>query len=179
MFRGQPEWTRRARLILRSGIIKSLHVLNAACALHFLSTFGMFQFMYGPSMLPTLATHGEIAFEDRFTVRHDPSKIQRGDLLTVRSPLDPRRILCKRVIGLPGDVVCVDPTGHRAPSTEHVLIPRGHLWLAGDNAANSKDSRMFGPVPIGLVEGRLVARVWPLSRFTVFRNPTQVLGYDP
>jgi inner membrane protease subunit 1 len=73
---------------------------------------------------------------------------------------------------LPGDVVCVDPTGQLAPSTEHVVVPKGHIWVSGDNAADSRDSRMYGPVPMALIHGRLFARVWPPSAMTIFRNPT-------
>ena len=110
-------------------------------------------------MLPTLAVSGEIVVEDCISVRLDPGKLQRGELVVLKSPLDPQRIICKRIIGLAGDTVCVDPTGRLAPSTEHVLVPKGHIWIVGDNAAESRDSRLYGPVPIALVHGRLCARV--------------------
>jgi inner membrane protease subunit 1 len=110
-------------------------------------------------MLPTLATEGEIVIEDRLTFRLFPDRLSRGDLITLKSPLEPGRIICKRVIGLPGDVVCVDPTGKKAPSTEHVIIPKGHVWISGDNAAWSRDSRNYGPVSMSLIQGRLLARV--------------------
>lgn len=110
-------------------------------------------------MMPTLADSGEIVVEDRLSIRWNPTGIARGDLITLYSPLDPSRIICKRVIGLPGDVVCVDPTGQKAPSTEHVVIPKGHLWISGDNAAMSRDSRDYGPVSMSLVRAKLRARV--------------------
>ncbi|KAF7306656.1 hypothetical protein MIND_00457200 [Mycena indigotica] len=147
--------------------LKALKVINAAAALHLLSHFGTFATMSGPSMLPTLAADGEVGLEDRWSVRRNPDTVKRGDIITVRSPLDPRRVLCKRVTGLAGDIVSLDPSG------EGILIPPGHMWIEGDNPANSRDSRNFGPVPMGLIEGRLVARIWPPSRFTVFRNPKE------
>lgn len=107
-------------------------------------------------MLPTLAVSGELVVERPL---YSSSQLARGDLVTFISPLDPTRIACKRVVGLPGDVVCVDPTGEYAPSTEHVIIPRNHVWLSGDNMAFSRDSRTYGPVPMGLLKGKLVARV--------------------
>lgn len=107
-------------------------------------------------MLPTMSATGEVVLENRLIT---PSKLKRGDLVTYISPLDPTRMVCKRLIGLPGDVICVDPTGMVSPSTEHVVIPKGHLWLAGDNAEMSRDSREYGPVSMGLVKGKLVARV--------------------
>lgn len=110
-------------------------------------------------MLPTLANEGELVIEDRLTFRLFPDRLSRGDLITLKSPVEPGRIICKRVIGLSGDVVCVDPTGEKAPSSEHVKIPKGHVWISGDNAAWSRDSRDYGPVSISLIQGRIIARV--------------------
>ncbi|EAU92904.2 signal peptidase I family protein [Coprinopsis cinerea okayama7 len=124
--------------------------------------------MSGPSMLPTLAAGGEVIIEDRLSVRLDPDKFHRGELLIFKSPLHPARMVCKRVAGLPGDVICVDPTGEKAPSTEHVVVPKGHLWMVGDNASWSRDSRTYGPVPMGLIYSRLRARVWPIKDFKIF-----------
>ena len=107
-------------------------------------------------MVPTMYPEGEWILESRLT---SPRKLRRGDLATYISPLDPSRTVCKRVLGLPGDVVCVDPTGQKAPSTEHVVVPKGHLWMSGDNAELSRDSRDYGPVSMALVKGRQVARV--------------------
>ncbi|KAJ6574822.1 signal peptidase I family protein [Mycena capillaripes] len=131
--------------------------------------------MSGPSMLPTLANEGEVVIENRWSHRVNPGSLQRGDLVTFRSPLDRNRIVCKRVIGFPGDIICVDPTGERAPSTEHVVVPTGHIWVMGDNAAYSRDSRHYGPVSMGLIRGKLYARIWPPNNFTIFRNPTTYL----
>ncbi|KAJ7783461.1 peptidase S24/S26A/S26B/S26C [Mycena maculata] len=156
----------------------SPQVVNFLGAVHMTMTYvGTISTMSGPSMLPTLANEGEVVVENRWSIRFNPSSIQRGDLLTLRSPLDRTRVICKRVIGFPGDVICVDPTGLKAPSTEHVVVPKGHIWITGDNAAYSRDSRDYGPVSMGLIQGRLYARILPLSKFTIFRNPTTYLDY--
>ncbi|KAI0830661.1 signal peptidase I family protein [Trametes gibbosa] len=118
-------------------------------------------------MFPTMGMYGEAVLELKWI---DPRSLRRGDLVTHISPVDPTRKVCKRVTGLPGDVVCVDPTGEYAPSTEHVVVPRNHIWVTGDNLAYSRDSRIYGPVPLGLVKGKLYARVLPLRDATVFRN---------
>jgi inner membrane protease subunit 1 len=115
--------------------------------------------MEGPSMLPTLAESGEIVIENTLTYRLFPNSLSRGELITLVSPLNPSRIACKRVIGLPGDWVCVDPTGLKAPSGEHVLVQKGHVWIAGDNPACSNDSRDHGPLSMALIRGKLFARV--------------------
>jgi mitochondrial inner membrane protease subunit 1 len=95
-------------------------------------------------MLPTMAEAGEAVVENRLSFRLNPGGLKRGDLVTFE---------------LPGDIVCVDPTGLKAPSSEHVVVPRGHIWLIGDNADLSRDSRDYGPVPLSLVRGTLWARV--------------------
>ncbi|PLW10200.1 hypothetical protein PCANC_25413 [Puccinia coronata f. sp. avenae] len=103
--------------------------------------------------------------------------LKRGDLVNFISPLNPSVLACKRIIGLPGDRIMVDQnpkTSFPSPDTPFpdipvydfskkilLTIPNGHLWLEGDNYAVSIDSRTYGPVPIGLVSGKIVARVWP------------------
>ncbi|KAI6134012.1 signal peptidase I family protein [Pisolithus croceorrhizus] len=123
--------------------------------------------MDGPSMLPTFDASGEIAVEDILSYRLFPDLV-RGELVSLKSPLNPNRIVCKRVIGLAGDTICVDPTGLKAPSTEHVMVPDGHVWVAGDNTSCSIDSRDYGPVSTALIRGRIVARVYPFNRFEIF-----------
>ncbi|KAH9837093.1 peptidase S24/S26A/S26B/S26C [Rhodofomes roseus] len=157
-----------ATRVAKSSALATLHVVNAVCVAHlFANHVGWINMVDGPSMLPTMSVSGEWVLENKMI---KPQNVQRGDLVTYLSPLDPSRIVCKRVVGLPGDIICVDPTGELAPSTEHVIIPRNHVWLSGDNAAMSRDSRVYGPVSMALIKGKLVARVWPLSRITVFRN---------
>lgn len=107
-------------------------------------------------MLPTMALSGELVIESHLG---SPQKFKRGDLAIFVSPMEPGRRVCKRIIGLPGDIVCVDPTGLVAPSTEHVVVPKNHFWMSGDNAAFSRDSRTYGPVSMSLVRGRMIARV--------------------
>ena len=130
--------------------------------------------MYGPSMLPTFAATGDVVLEDRFSVLLG-RPFARGDLITFVSPANPSHIVCKRILGLPGDVVCVDPTGTVAPSDEHVVIPRGHVWVQGDNADNSRDSRYYGPLSMGLVRGFVYARVSSL-RFQLSASLTRESG---
>lgn len=42
-----------------------------------------------------------------------------------------------------------------------IFVPKGHVWLEGDNSENSIDSRTYGPVPIGLIQSRAILRLHP------------------
>ena len=96
---------------------------------------------------------GDILIVERISKRMQ--KLQRGDIVIVRSPSDPRSHLCKRIIGVYGDRV--------RSGFSYTIISKGQLWLEGDNSNNSNDSRSFGSVPEALVRGRAVCRIWPLD----------------
>jgi signal peptidase I len=98
--------------------------------------------------------------------------------------------LVKRVIGVGGDRVrCCDKQGrvtvNGVPLSEKsyimrgatpsdrpfdVTVPKGRLWVMGDNRANSEDSRYHqdlpggGTVPEKDVVGKVWAIVWPFGR---------------
>lgn len=42
-----------------------------------------------------------------------------------------------------------------------ICVPKGHVWLEGDNSENSIDSRTYGPVPMGLIQSRAFLRIHP------------------
>ena len=100
--------------------------------------------------------------------------ISRGDVVVVEHP---RRegTVCKRVLGLPGDDIIVKKSQYNASHFRHGsekasraarkslhTVPDGHVWLEGDNSANSLDSRSYGTVPAAMIVGRVPFRVWPL-----------------
>ncbi len=86
----------------------------------------------------------------------------------------------KRVIGLPGETVegkdghvfingreLVEPYLPAGTSTSNfgpITVPKGGLWMMGDNRSNSSDSRVFGAIRRRTVVGRAILRVWPFSR---------------
>lgn len=114
------------------------------------------QMTSGPSMMPTLNSGGEFVLLDKLHGRFARS-CSVGDVVVSAKPSDSKQHVCKRIIGMPGDTIYVDPTS----SNKKITIPLGHVWLAGDNIAHSLDSRNYGPVPMGLIKAKVIARVWP------------------
>jgi signal peptidase I len=91
-----------------------------------------------------------------------------GDVVVVQHP-DRIGTVCKRVLGLPGDMVTkpsmrAKTQGRRLRRRRSgmVVVPDGHIWLEGDNPWNSSDSRSYGPIPASMIVGRVLLRVWPL-----------------
>lgn len=119
-------------------------------------------------MLPTLAARGDIVLADSFSVR--TGNLRLGDVVVARSPTNARHTVCKRVLGLEGDLVEVGEPSHAGGSgtipgrAKGVMVPKGYAWLQGDNLHNSTDSRSYGPIPVALVRARVYFRAWPPSR---------------
>ncbi|KAJ6599186.1 signal peptidase [Mycena vulgaris] len=118
----------------------------------------------GRSMQPTLNPDEsllwrDVAIFDRISI-HTFQRYGRGDIVALKSPNNAKYELVKRIIAVEGDTVKTLPP---YPEPE-VHIPKGHIWVEGD-AFHSQDSNSFGPVPLGLVDSRLVSLIWPLWRF--------------
>ncbi|KAI8084947.1 mitochondrial inner membrane protease subunit 2 [Halteromyces radiatus] len=86
-------------------------------------------------------------------------EFSRGEIVTLISPTEPKRIITKRIIALQGDTV------KPLRSDKLVRVPRGHCWVEGDEAFHSKDSNSFGTVPIALINAKVTRILWPPSRF--------------
>nr|CAB3497074.1 unnamed protein product [Digitaria exilis] len=85
-------------------------------------------------------------------------EFSHGDVILFKCPSNHKELFVKRLIALPGEWV-------QLPGSPKVTkIPEGHCWVEGDNAARSLDSRSFGPIPLGLVQGRVTHIIWPPSK---------------
>ncbi|EMG46338.1 Mitochondrial inner membrane protease subunit, putative [Candida maltosa Xu316] len=103
----------------------------------------------------------DIVLVQKYNVKN-PNSLSKGDIIMFRSPENPEKLLTKRIIGTHGDIV--RPKSPPYPKSE-VKIPRNHIWVEGDNSLHSVDSNKFGPISQGLVVGKVITIVWPLSRF--------------
>jgi signal peptidase I len=138
------------------------------------------------SMLPTL-TEGDRVLVNKVSYRlHD---IHRGDVVVFSRPPelqgapDQPADLIKRVVGVPGDtlvardgVLYVNDRPLREPYLAEgtpttgldrpLTVPRGELFVMGDNRTNSQDSRVFGTIPESTVVGRAFLVMWPPGRIS-------------
>lgn len=97
-------------------------------------------------------------------------------------------IFLKRVVALPGETIAIVggkltvngavppelerlsyvvldvPGGNLSHEGATFTVPRGTVYVLGDNSKNSYDSRFWGPVPLKALRGRAEGCVWPLAR---------------
>jgi signal peptidase I len=156
----------------RSVALVALVVVAALAAVRFVAE--PFRVPSG-SMVPTLRSGDSVLVEK---LSHGA---RRGDLVVFRRPGN-GEILLKRVVAVGGDTVALEDgalyvDGHRrheAYANPHAIdgvyfgpvrVPRGSLFAMGDNRGDSLDSRQFGAVPAARVIGRVVARIWPPTRW--------------
>ncbi|KAK9132555.1 hypothetical protein Scep_012083 [Stephania cephalantha] len=152
------------RSVAREAWDRSLIMAKFLCLLHVVDTYLCSSVLvYGPSMFPTLNPTGDVVLAERVSTWL--GIVGRGDVVLVRAPDNPRKIVTKRIIGMEGDRVTflVDPA--RSERCATIVVPKGHLWIQGDNIYASKDSRHFGAVPYGLLQGKVLCRIWPLDGF--------------
>jgi len=165
----------------------------------------------GASMLPTFAAQGDLVINETgawHRILGKELEYEIGDIIVWRNPKAWQGMSVKRIIGLDGDEVLRfgeyvriyrdDPSWGITddPSMNDydahgvidmmrtVTIPKGHIWVEGDNPPFSKDSRHYGPVPKEWIRGRLVARLWPLGGAQLTRErpvpvPIEELAADP
>jgi len=136
----------------------------------------------GSSMLPTLHDQDRLIVNKLAYRWHLP---RIGDIVMVASPEEPDKMLVKRVVAGPGDVVrSLDgrvyrndvlipddfvPEGYRSMDTwGPEVVPKGFFFVMGDHRNNSADSRVFGPVPERYIIGKIQVRWWPVPAARVF-----------
>jgi inner membrane protease subunit 2 len=124
--------------------------------------FGVVQYMgtvtpvEGRSMQPTLNANAPMARDAVLIDRLFAQSYERGDVVVLHSPTTPSEMVLKRVIALGGDWV-----RRRDGDQNFVRVPTGYVWVEGDNERFSNDSNTYGAVPAGLVNARVLCKVWP------------------
>lgn len=115
---------------------------------------------------------------------------KRDDVIVFIFPLDRSKDFIKRVIGLPGDRIEIsgrkiyingklyeDKHGYySSPSPSEgsrfgpVTVPKGHLFVMGDNRDHSYDSRYWGFVPLEYVKGKAFIIYWSWPHWRRFMH---------
>ncbi|XP_031847195.1 mitochondrial inner membrane protease subunit 2 [Nomia melanderi] len=122
----------------------------------------------GISMQPTL--NPDTWIHDYVFLNHwalQSEGIQRGEVVALISPKRPNETLIKRVVGLPGDIIC-----SRGSYGQILKVPEGHCWVEGDHTGCSLDSTTFGPVSLGLITAKATCIVWPPKRWQFLNRTT-------
>ncbi len=170
----RERYKRRYKRILKSTVY-ALIIVAAVAVLIATLILPVLQ-ISGTSMEPTL-------HDDDIVVLIKSKELKRGDLCGFYYS---NKILIKRVIALPGEVISIDTEGNVVVNGEELNepyvsekglgecdvefpfeVPEGEYFLMGDHRQTSIDSRssVIGCVARDEIIGRIVFKVWPLSDF--------------
>ncbi|BAH07589.1 signal peptidase I [Clostridium kluyveri] len=138
----------------------------------------------GPSMQPTF-NNKDVIFVEKISTKI--GNINRGEIIIFDSNNENNDIYIKRVIGIAGDKINIKDgkvylngqiltesylpqgtiTKANSSTTEHV-VPKGYIFVLGDNRGNSTDSRILGLINIKDVKGHVILRAYPFKNISTF-----------
>lgn len=169
-----------SRYQFRRVILTIAGILAVAAAITALLATRLFVLLQinGSSMMPTLA-EGEVV------ILRQTKNIEMGDIVGFYYG---GKILLKRAIGSAGDYIDIDEKGNVYVNNEMIdepyltekrlgkceldfpyQVPKGMIFVLGDNRAVSMDSRMksIGCVESDQIVGKVAFRAWPFGRIGI------------
>lgn len=133
------------------------------------------------SMKPTLFIDDCMVANKKYFNKNAP---KAGDIIVYHVPKDhSAKLLLHRVIATEGHEIEIRDTKvfidnkeikenyiAEPPNYTYRLtkIPKGHIFILGDNRNNSYDSHVFGPVKLTDVKGKIMHVYWPLNHIKQF-----------
>ncbi|MCM8801559.1 MAG: signal peptidase I [Candidatus Omnitrophica bacterium] len=146
--------------------------------------------MEGDAILVNKFIYGaKIPFTDwRLPALREP---KRGDVIVFIYPLNLKKDFIKRLVALEGETVeikhgviyindkpLLEPLfnqryyynrGEFAQEGQPIVVPKGHVFVLGDNSRSSQDSRYWGFLPKKNILGKAILIYWPLHRIRIIR----------
>lgn len=135
------------------------------------------------SMEPTLV-EGDNLIVEKLSAKL--GGLKKGDIIVFKVPEENRQLI-KRLIAVEGDKVDikdgrvyvngtaleenyingVDTPSFGNPQYDSLEVPKGFVYVLGDNRPNSKDSRTIGPIEASRISGRAIFRFYPFNKIGV------------
>ena len=111
----------------------------------------------GRSMSPTINPQTDLENDVCFVLK--TTKCSKGDIILFKHPFLNIPTV-KRVGGVEDDM--------KQFRSKFIKVPKGHVFVEAEESFHGQDSRDFGPIPLGLVQGKILGVIWPLKRFKLF-----------
>ena len=156
-------------------------------------------FLFAPYVVKGQSMHPNLQEENKLVINKlsQFGNYKRFDIIVFHAPDEDARFV-KRIIGLPGDTIEMKDdtlyingkvydesylTPHDGKSsisytgdftlkelTGYDKVPKGSVFVLGDNRAVSKDSRYFGLLSKDKIIGKAVLRIWPFPEAGKLNN---------
>lgn len=157
-------------------------VIIAIIALIIVNFVGQRTIVSGSSMESTLSNRDNLII-DKLTYHFREPK--RFEIVVFPDPEDPKTYFIKRIIGLPGETVQIDPSGqilingkvlkenygreviqNPGDALTPITLGKDEYFVMGDNRNNSLDSRFpqVGPIHRNRLIGRALCRIYPFNK---------------